>query len=370
MQLSKRIAFYLFLIFNIATNNINGQVLKEPGTLQLVKQTVDNLYNMRFSEAAEACSEINRRFPDHPVIYLLKGMIIYWQNYPLLEESPERQDFERFMYLCIEKCETYEPENEAEFLLANLCARGGLLSFYTSAELHSKAFALGRSSYKYLKQSFKFTGTFPDFYFFTGLYKYYREAYPEAHPLYKPILSIFPRGNTEHGLNELRIAFRESIFMKAEAATFLSSIYKYFENDFYNAASFSNRIYIEYPRNTAYLINYIEDKLLMGEYDLAENIINSKEQEIANPYYRSQIIILKAIITEKKYENLKKAEQQYSEGIDVISGFSSYGKQYSAYAYFGLSRIKGIKNDDQNERVFRRKAMDLTSFGSVSFDHN
>ncbi len=360
------VAFSLGIYLLTGVIQLEAQVLKDAAALELVKETVDQMYNMRFSDAGETCNKIGEKYPEHPVVFLLRGMIIYWENYPLLSGSGAGRGFEDQMHICIEKCEDFEPENEAEILLANLCARGSLLAFYSGNNLNSKAFSLGRTTYKHLRRSFKFTGSFPDFYFFSGLYNYYREAYPDAHPAYKPLFAVFPRGNRVKGMNELRTAFKESIFLKAEASTFLSSNYKYFENDFGNASYFSRTIFNEYPLNTVYRINCIEDQLLTGKYDEAEKLINSGKSN--NRYYQAQLTILRGILNEKKYHDMSKAEQEYLAGIESISEYSSYGEQYAAYAWFGLSRIRGFKNDRHNQRAYRRKALDLTSFGKVNFD--
>ena len=362
----KIVAYSIGMYLLTGPTQLKAQVLKDTATLKLVKETVDQMYNMRFSDAGETFNKIRGKYPEHPVVFLLKGMIIYWENYPLLSGSAAGRSFEEQMRLCINKCEDFEPENEAEILLANLCARGSLLAFYSGNDLNSKAFSLGRTTYRYLRRSFKFTGIFPDFYFFTGLYNYYREAYPDAHPAYRPLFAVFPRGNRVKGMKELRIAFKESIFLKAEASTFLSSNYKYFENDFVNASYFSRTIYNDYPLNTVYRINCIEDQLLTGKFDEAEKLIKSVNSN--NRYYQAQLTILRGVLNEKKYHDMNKAEQEYSTGIENISEYSSYGEQYAAYAWFGLSRISAFKNDKHNQRTYRRKALDLTSFGNVNFD--
>jgi hypothetical protein len=349
-------------------SKIDAQVLKDTASLKLVKETVDQIYNMRFSEAGRTCNKIREKYPEHPVVFLLRGMIIYWENYPLLTGSPASHSFEDQMRLCVDKCDDFEPENEAEFLLANLCARGGLLAFYSGNDLYSKAISLGRTTYRYLMRSFEFTETFPDFWFFTGLYNYYREAYADAHPVYRPFLLIFPRGNKVKGMNELRKAFKESIFMKAEASTFLSSNYKYFENDFVNASYFSKTIYNEYPQNIVYRLNCIEDLLLTGKYDEAEKLIKSPATKSNKRYYQAQLTILNGILNEKKYHDINKAELEYSEGAKNISEYGNYGEQYEAYAWFGLSRICGFNNDLHNQKVYRKKALDLTDFENVNFD--
>jgi hypothetical protein len=352
----------------ISFNSLNAQILKDPSSLKLVKEAIDCIYNMKFSDAEIISSKISRIYPGHPVVLLLKSMIIYWDNYPLISTSPARTGFEDMLNNCIGICEKYEKENEAEFLLANLCARGMLLLYYSDNDLNSKVFSMAKNTYKYLRRSFDFINTFPDFNFFAGLYNYYREAYPDAHPIYKPLLFLFPAGDRNRGLNELTLAFENSIFLKSEASDFLSSNYKYFENDFVKASYFSKTLYNHYPPNIAYRAYCIEDLLLIRKYDEAERLITLPYPETKNAYFRSQLNIFRGILYEKKYHDMQKAEQAYTKGVEEISSFGDYGDQYAAYAYFGLSRISASKNERENQKNYRKKALELTPFKEVNFD--
>jgi hypothetical protein len=358
--------FLLCLQLNCKT--LNGQILKDPRSLKLVKEAVDHIYNLHFDEARYACNRINSIYPGHPVVSLLRGMIIYWDNYPLLSSSKAQADFEYQIHACIEKCDKHSPGNETEFLLAGLCARGISLMFYTDNNLYSRILPLAGSTYRNVRRAFNHTSESSDLYFYTGLYNYYREVYPAAHPLYRPIYFLFPAGDRQKGLRELQTAFEESIFMKAEASSYLSSGYKYFENDFPKAAGFSKTLYRNYPLNYIYRARCIEDLLLSHQYDEAERLLSSGNT-ISNTFYQAQLMIFRAILDEKKYHDMNSAEKGYLEGARAIASYGNYGAAYAAYAWFGLSRISALRNDRQNEKTYRRKALELTDFGQVNFDN-
>jgi hypothetical protein len=179
---------------------------------------------------------------------------------------------------------------------------------------------------------------------------------------------LFPSGDRIKGLQELQIAFERSIFLKAEASSYLSSGYKYFENEFSRASYFSKTLYNEYRQNFIYKARCIEDLLLNGKYDEAEKLIVQAKSTTNNRFYQALITIFNGIVDEKKYHDLKRAEQEYSAGAKEISSFGNYGSQYEAYAYFGLSRLSAINNDRHNQKFYRRKALELTDFGNVNFD--
>ncbi len=126
--------------------------------------------------------------------------------------------FEDNMKKCIDLCsKNTDQANEAEILLINLCARGLLLLFYTDNYLSFEVFPIAASTYQCIRHSFDPTSHYSDFYFFTGVYNYYRQANSDAHPVYKTLAFLFPGGSRVKGLSDLQIVAKNSIFLKAEA---------------------------------------------------------------------------------------------------------------------------------------------------------
>jgi len=349
--------------------SINAQILTDSASLKLVKDCINNLYNLRFDDTREDCRKLNLSYPGNPDVYLINGMITYWENFPMITTSPARTSFEKDLRKCIELCEAItNQKNEAEFLLANLSARGMLLLYYTDNNMDKEAFPLVISTYKYIRRSFDFTSSYNDFYFFTGLYNYYREAYPEAYPAYKALAFLFPRGDKSGGINELHIAARNSLLFKAEASSFLSEICLSFENNSEQALEHSKYLHELYPANIQYLSMYITNLLLLKEYDDAENHIIYLSKLNNNSFFMAKLAIFNGIIQEKKYHNNKLAEQDYQNGIDGMKSFGYFGNEFEAYGYFGLSRISIAKNDPNSGEAYRKKALELAEFKKVDFD--
>jgi hypothetical protein len=347
----------------------DAQVLRDTASSNMVKKCVDNIYNFRFEEARELAETINSSFPNHPVGHILNGMITYWENFPLLPSTLPGDSFQDELRTCIRICEeNTDPSDYAEFLLANLGARGLLLMFYADNDLSNEVFPLAKTTWRYLKESFDFTSSYDDFYFFTGLYNYYREAYPDKHPVYKVLAVLFPKGNIEKGLKELRMAADNSIMLKAEAAFFLSHIFINFENNYIRGEPHSRFLYGTYPGNEQYFAIYMKNLLLLKKFDEAENLIRSKNGSIRNPFVKAELTIFRGIIREKKYGDLQEARRLYNRGIADITPYINYGDEIAAYAYFGLSRIADAGDDRQEKKLYRKRALDLTDYKAVSFD--
>jgi len=359
----------LVLVLCLSTSSLNSQFLKDSTSLNLIKEGIDNVYNFQFDKADKVSKELGKLYPGQPVVYLFKGMMTYWENYPLITTSSARASFEEDMRKCIELSDKNKNSSaEVEILLVNLCARGLLLLYYTDNYLSLDVFPLATSTYQYIRRSFDFTAYYSDFYFFTGVYNYYREAYPEAYPIYKPLVFLFPKGSKVKGLEELQIVSKNSIILKAEAFSFLSAIFLTFENNFQQATYFSKSLHTLYPDNPEYLGAYIKNLLLIKRYDEAEMEMLSSNTSQSNSFFRAQMSIFNGILQEKKYHDIKKAQQFYSKGIDDITIFGSYGNEYAAYAYFGLSRISEINGNKDYKKMYRKLALQLADFKKVNFD--
>ena len=56
------------------------------------------------------------------------------------------------------------------------------------------------------------------------------------------------------------------------------------------------------------------------------------------------------------------------KGSDDISLFGSYGHEFAAYAYFGLSRISEANGEKQTHKIYRKEALKLADFKKINFD--
>jgi hypothetical protein len=337
--------------------------------LSLVKENINYIYNLQFNNAREVHSYISRLYPMHPVVSLLNGMTTYWENYPMLSKASARDSFAADMRQCISLSENNkDTAYEAEYLLADLCARGMLLMFYSDNDLIMEVIPLVTSTYKYLRRSFNFAPVCSDLYYFTGVYNFYREAYPKAYPVYKPIASLFPAGNSEVGIKQLHTAALKAIVLRAESYFLLTYIYLSFENSYPEALFYSSSLHELYPGNMLYKALNIKNLLLMRQYDEAEKVIKDSSDETGNKYFQAQLTIFKGILQEKKYHDNKLAQEYYKKGISDISNFDSYGNEFAAYAYYGLSRVSEVNGEKQVSKMYRKKAIELADFKKNNFD--
>jgi hypothetical protein len=183
----------IILLCWLDVNNIKAQILSDSSSFKVIEKCISDIYNFRFSDANNKCANLNSEHPGQPAVRLLHGMIIYWEFYPVLPKSAYEKIYLDDMQNAVRLSEKNEnKEHETENLLVNLCSRGMLLQYYADIDNTSEILSLAKSTYQHIRRAFRYTADYSDFYFFTGLYNYYREAYPEAYPFYKTFAFFSP----------------------------------------------------------------------------------------------------------------------------------------------------------------------------------
>jgi hypothetical protein len=367
----KAVKFILFVWMGLSLSwNSSEQILQDTQAFEKIRKGVICIYNCEFDEAQTISQYLDKQYPNNSISYLFKGMMAYWQFFPIVPGTKEEKLFEDYLHKAVDMAETRLKVNQsdAENLLSGLGSVGLLLLYYADNGESGKVISLAPKTYQWVMKSFNFTKTYKDFYFITGLYNYYREAYAEAHPIYKPVMIFFPHGNKKMGLKQLKIASDSAIFLMAESNNFLSGIYQSFEKDPSQALFYSRRLKEAFVRNTQFKTGYIRDLLVIKKYGEAESLLNSISYATVNKYFQSQVDVMKGIIQEKKYNNKKLAEQLYLSGIAKAETYGQFGYEFSSYGYFGLSRIYSEAGKIKTAKQCHKHAKEMTPYDHINFD--
>lgn len=357
------------VIFFSTGRESNSQVLKDEASMELIKKGIDAIYSLKFETADSVYKKISAEYPGHPVNHLFKALTIYWNNFPLLPSSAARGEYEAELRRCIDICENKtDPGNEAEFILANLSARGLLLLFYSDNDLSKDVIPLATSTYKHLRQSFYHTAECIDLYYFTGLYNYYRDAYPRIYPVYKAVAFLFPPGNSQVGLTMLERSAYGAFVLGQESKFMLHWIYMHYENNYSKSFEYINSLNDSHPENDLFRIMFLKNLLLIKRYEEAESLIKGKGLKDSTPFYSACAGLFTGLIREKYYGNDNEAQIYYEEGIRALEIFGAYGSEFRAYGYYGLGRIEDRKGNKDLKREYNRKANELADFKKINFD--
>lgn len=346
--LKRNIIYGLFFLFSLNNPGITySQLLQDTASVGLIRRGIAHIYNLEFKEAEDILSDIITKYPEHPATYLYKAIIIYYQNYPLTPSNSFFKNFELQLRASMRICEAkHDWLNDPEILLIDFCSRGLLMLCYSENGMNNEVMPIALTSYKCVRKSFQYKSVYPDFCYLTGLYNYYREAYPDRHPFYKAIALLFPHGDKENGLKDLKYAAENAILLKAEAYSILSWIYAYYENNSSEGLKYSEAISEKYPSNLLFRGELIRNLLFNKNYEEAEKII-SQSEKVQHQFFQGQLSLFKGFIQEKKYLNYGQAGKYYDEGISTMKVFGARGKDNTDFGTEGLKRIKVLQDKKQ-----------------------
>jgi tetratricopeptide (TPR) repeat protein len=229
-------------------------------------------------------------------------------------------------------------------------AQGFLARVHSFLNEYLKAVQYSNNAYGYVKKGFTLKDKFTDFNFSTGMYNYYREKYPELHPMVKPLAGLLEAGNVELGIKQLKYTYQHSLFSKIEAANYLVNIYFKYESKPQEVMPMLEEVVKTYPDNLFFVSKYVEGLLWTGKTEGVANYIR-KLQTSGLPYYIMCSHLFQAKIYNKsaKYDEALKecklAEGYYKKCPKIKDNMPGY--LYMAYgiAYDGKgNKVEAMKN--------------------------
>ena len=334
---------WIGLMFMIISGLFSQQkILPNKDLMALIRQGIDKTYNSEFDAAEKIYKEVEKRAPGHPAAPLLNGLNYYYKYYPLNPSSPGAEPFETTVKEAIKRAGAMLDKNseDIEAQAMDMIARSLLNMYYVDNGYSFKAIPQIMPIYRTVIKGFTLKEKFNEFYFTTGLYNYYREAYPDAHPVYKPITSLFQHGNKILGIKQLIYAADSCVFLRNEALNFLKIIYLNYENNPAKALLYARRLSEKYPGNLTFLADYAETLLLDKQYDKAKIpilLLLSRSNKDLGIIMKG--LILKGIYEEKERKDLSTAEKNYLAGMKASEDLGPSVDAYRAYACLGLARI-------------------------------
>jgi tetratricopeptide (TPR) repeat protein len=363
---------FLTICFLVVTLNVYCQesVLTDTLHVQELQQNIDSIYNFRFLNSEKTIENLEKQYPNHPFPDIYRSLTLYWKYFPITPESKYEEDFLNSLAQALVKVEKQLEKNEdnPEAIFFNLLGRLLIMQYFADNHISGKVIPHLNSAYKMLLKGFELTDSLIDFNFSSGVYNYYREYYPKAHPVYKPVAYFFPNGNATKGIKQLEFNGKHGIFLKTESLFFLVYVNMYFEKDFKKALKYIKQLTKNYPDNLLYDSYQVQNLLLLKKYNKAKELILVLEHtNHSNDFFTTIAQIYKGIILEKKDKNLADAEIIYKKSINQLDKYGDFANQYKSYAYFGLSRIVKQSNPKQSAK-YKKAALNLAVFPEINFN--
>jgi hypothetical protein len=309
-----------------------------------------------------------KQYPSHPFPDLYYALVLYWKYFPITTESAHEPEFLSKLNSSILKAEKYFDEKETdESVFFNLMGRMLIMQDYADNQASSNLISQLKPSYKMLVKGFDLRDSFSDFRFSTGVYNYYREFYPKAHPIYKPVAYFFPKGDAKKGIKQLEYNSKHGTFLHKESLSFLVYISMYFEQDYKKTLKYSKNLTKDNPDNLLYLSYYIQTLLLQKRYHKAEELIPQLRSKHSSNFFIALSNVYSGIIAEKKEKNLLDAKTYYLKSLELLTEYGNFVNTYNSILYFGLSRIYST-SDIKKSNGYRKKANKLVIFPHINFD--
>ena len=335
------------------------QIWPQQAKMELVKQGMDHIYNLDFQKSQVVIDRIERKLKGSAIPDLMKALEVFWQYYPVhLQEvalSRYQGYLERSYNRSLEVLENDPKNPEATFLA--MAAQGLLAESYAESGRSFKAVGAAKRAYNYVKEGAARKDQFEEFYLSTGLYNYYREYYPEAHPIYKPFMSFFMKGDKELGIKQLEYAAKNTSISHVIAKYYLSYIYLRYEHIPVKALRQGKNLHETYPGNKLFSAIYLESLIINKKYQEATPLA-MRLQSDSNPFLKIYGDLFMGVIEEEKNMNFQLAEKLYQRVLRSNDKHDMERDHLEAYAYLGLGRIYQQRNDPAQARKFFRESMD------------
>lgn len=236
------------------TNGRAGSVsvLEDPLVRFQAKRGLDLIYDMKYAQADKLFDQVDVRFPDHPIGPFLHALNTWWKILLDFSDTSHDDAFFDAMDEVVDRADRMlkrDPKNfDAMFFKgAALGFRGRLRS---NRRDWFKAASDGKGAMDYVLAVAAKDPSNADYVFGKGLYDYYAAVVPDKYPYVKPVMSFFPKGNRELGLQQLERAANDGYYIRTEAAYFLLQIYYLFEEDFDKSVEYATWLRKEHPGNS------------------------------------------------------------------------------------------------------------------------
>jgi tetratricopeptide (TPR) repeat protein len=198
----------------------------------------------------------------------------------------------------------------------------------------------------------------------TGLFNYYIEQYPENHPMIKPMMGFFQKGDKELGLKELDYATKKAVFTQGSAYTYITYLYTKFEANYEKGVFYSKKFYKMNPNNTLNKTNYLMALLFNKQYDEALALINSLKKE-KNEFFLIAYHLYKGWYALEKEGDKKMALAQF-EIVELMSQKNkSITLDFYALACYKKAQIYEELNLKDDAKTYYKLALNDSSFEEV-----
>ncbi len=267
-------------------------LLSNPFIQMEATEAINAMYNFEFDRSMSHFRYLRNEYGWHPLPYFLMGLNYWWRILPNFNNEEYDETFYAYMdssRVLAERLYDDYDKIEGAFMLAATYAFEGRL--HSERRNWTRAAAAGKNALNYLEECKGHGDLSPELLFGDALFNYYADWVPENYPFLKPIMAIFPDGDKEKGIEQLKIVSRNAFYTRTEAQYYLMRISYYEENDLEGSLQLSGYLHKTFPNNAYFHRFYTRLLYQSGNYDLAtkesKSILNRIDSTMAGYEYNS-----------------------------------------------------------------------------------
>lgn len=220
---------------------------------QLLREGLNQMYSYNLQEAGKAFDELVRLFPEHPIGYMHKAEVVWWQALRDNKNPKLEADFERFTGLAVDKGQTLLKQNPRDFyaLLYVAAAYGNRTRYniYINKSYY-RAMRSGTKGYDFVGPAHALRPDYVDCLIGTGAYNYFAGSIPTLLRIFTWMFT--PSGDRNQGIRQLEVAARKGEYGQVAAKTVLLGIY-YNEKRFDDYQRLISELIEQFPTNPVFV---------------------------------------------------------------------------------------------------------------------
>jgi tetratricopeptide (TPR) repeat protein len=334
----KKICLWLG-VWWIAAGSLQGQILQDTQTQVWISEGLNHMYNYEFKEAASDFVKLREKYPQSPAWAMLTAISMEIQYFPLKEFPAQQKQYLALLQTAnkqaMQLLESSPDDQEGVFFA--LISYGYMAAYNADNVGMIDAIGPAKKAYSYMKKSMKLVEKNPEFLYACGMYNFYREVYPDVHPIIKPFMWFFMSGDRKKGLQQMEMATRKSIFTKVEAMYYYAYVHIKYENQFKKSMTYNEVLYEKFPNNLLIQMQRLELLSHLGRYEEARPLAQSLMKQ-RNPMYAMAGLTFGGMLGEKHDKDERRAQELYEKAVKLPYE-ERFSKEYWAMAYLGLGRI-------------------------------
>lgn len=356
MTFSIKTIFFTTFLFACLQSVAQDSYIDSDQLKRLIFKAEKYVYNLEYDSAEVVINKIESSIPDSPLPDLLYAMNRMWQSMP--DAYPD--DFDEiisYMDKALDKSKKLmkKERNNAEAAFFTLVCHGLKAQYYNDRGSPFKALGEAQNAYDFVFIGMKLQEEFPEFYFTSGLYNYYREKYPEVYPVYKPLVWIFKKGDKELGLEQIQYSIDHAPFSSIEASHYLAFIYLRYELLPDRAYEILSALIKEYPNNPYFRSLYLETLYVINRIGEGRGSIQLLS-ESKNKFFIACGMAYDAFYDEKVNNDDQSAESKYKQCLKLSENIEASTGHMQSICFAGLGRIYDRNGDQELARDYFKKA--------------